>query len=171
MTTRAAAQPRVQAGRRKSAAPPSFTLGVMKYNLRKVLSTDWPALAAAWGIPIIWAIHFGFPYLHPTALPLPIWFPAAISAGLITWLVWRIGRVARLFAHGQLTSGQVAHLSIAKDRGRLEFAFEYQGKRICTWTPIHKTKTVLALAPGAIVEVLFDTNHPTRAIVKHLYAA
>ena len=143
----------------------------MKYSLRKTISTDWPALAASWGIPIIWAIHFGFPYLRPTALPLSLWFPTSISVALITWLVWRISRVARLFAHGRLASGQVTRLSIVKDRGRLEFTFEHQGKLICTWTPIHKTKAVLSLAPGAIVEVLFDTSHPTRAIVKHLYAA
>lgn len=143
----------------------------MKYSLRKVISTDWPTLAATLGIPIIWAMHFGFLYLRPTVLPLPIWFPVAISAGLIAWLVWRIRRVARLFAHGQVISGRVTYLSIAKDRGRLEFAFEYQGKLISTWTPVHKTKAVLALAPGAMVEVLFDTSHPTRAIVKHLYAA
>ena len=154
----------------KSLQPMSALTG-MKYSLRKVISTDWPALAATLGIPIIWAIHLGFPYLRPTALPLSIWFPAVISAGLIAWLVWRISRIARLFAHGQVTSGQVTHLSIAKDRGRLEFAFKYQGKLISTWTPIHKTKAVLSLAPGAIVEVLFDTSHPTRAIVKHLYAA
>lgn len=144
----------------------------MKYSIRKVLSTDWPTLAASFGIPIIWVIHFGFPYLQQTALPLPLWFPVTISAALIIWLVWRISRVAKLFAHGQLAVGEVTQLSITKDRGRLEFEFEYQGKPISTWTPVHKTKAVLSLTPGTVVEVLFDTSRrPTRAIVKHLYAA
>lgn len=143
----------------------------MKYSLRKVLSTDWPALAASFGIPIIWVIHFWFPYLRQTALPLSLFFPITISVALIIWLLWRVSRVAKLFAHGQLAVGKVTHLRIAKDRGRLEFEFEYQGKPISAWTPIHKTKAVLSLTPGTVVEVLFDTSRPTRAIVKHLYAA
>lgn len=143
----------------------------MKYSLRKVLSTDWPALAASFGIPIIWVIHFVFPHLQQSAPPLSLWFPASIAAALIIWLVWRISRVAKLFALGQLATGQVTDLNLAKDRGRLEFAFEYQGKRVSTWMPIHQTKAVLSLTPGTTVEVLFDKNHPTRAIVKHLYAA
>jgi len=143
----------------------------MKYSLRKILSTDWPALAASFGIPIIWVIHFVFPHLQQSALPLSLWFPASISAALIIWLIWRISRVARLFAHGQIATGQVTDLTLAKDRGRLEFAFEYQGKQVSTWMPIHQTKAVLSLTPGTTVEVLFDKNYPTRAIVKHLYAA
>lgn len=142
----------------------------MKYSLSKVLTTDWPTLAASLGIPIIWGIHFGFTYLRPTEFQLSLWLPASISVVLCIWLVWRISRVARLFAHGQLAVGQVTRLSLAKDRGRLEFAFEYQGKPISTWMPIHKTKAVLSLVPGSVVEVLFDASHPTRAIVKHLYA-
>lgn len=143
----------------------------MKYSLRKVLSTDWPALAASVGIPIIWVIHFAFPHLQKSALPLSLWFPVSISGALIVWLFWRIGRVAKLFAHGQLAVGRITHLRLAKDRGRLEFEFEYQGKPISTWSPIHQTKAVLSLTPGTVVEVLFDTSRPTRAIVRHLYAA
>ncbi|MFP5402497.1 MAG: hypothetical protein ACLGH1_11190 [Gammaproteobacteria bacterium] len=143
----------------------------MKISLRKVFSTDWPALAASVGIPIIWVIHFVFPHLQESALPLSLWFPVSLSGALIFWLFWRIGRVAKLFAHGQLAVGRITHLRLAKDRGRLEFEFEYQGKPISTWSPVHQTKAVLSLTPGTVVEVLFDTSRPTRAIVRHLYAA
>lgn len=143
----------------------------MNYSLSKVLSTDFPALAAGLGIPIIWGVHSGFPYLRPTESPLSLWFPVSISVVLMILLGWRISRVARLFAHGQLAVGLVTRLNIARDRGRLEFIFEYQGKPISTWTPIHKTKAVLLLAPGTVVDVLFDPSYPTRAIVKHLYTA
>lgn len=167
------AQPGGREGRLPASRQPPLTstLGIMKYSLRKLISTDWPTLAASLGLPIIWAINFGFPYLGPTKLPLPLWFPVSISSALIIWLIWRIIRVARLFAKGHLSLGRVTDLSIAKDRGRLEFAFEYQGKLISTWTPVHKTKAVRSLAPGAVVEVLFDASRPTRAIVKHLYEA
>lgn len=143
--------------------------GAMKYSLRKVVVTDWPALAASLGIPIIWVIHLAFSFLQKSALPISLWLPASISLGLIAWLVWRISRVARLFAQGQLAIGQVTGLVLAKDRGRLEFSFDYQGKRVSTWMPIHQTKAVLLLTPGTVVEVLFDKHQPARAIVKQLF--
>ena len=143
----------------------------MKFSYFKLLSTDWPALAASIGIPIIWAIYFIFPLLQHSAIPLPIWFPSGISVALIIWLVWRIIRIARLFADGQLATGIITDLVLAKDRGRLEFTFEYQGKQVSSWMPIHQTKAVLSLTRGTTVEVLFDRNQPNRAIVKHLFVA
>lgn len=143
----------------------------MKLSLSKLLSTDFPALAASLGIPINWLVHFGFPYLRPTESPLSFWFPVSIPVVLVILLGWRISRIARLFAHGQLAVGFVTRLNIARDRGRLEFMFEYQGKPISTWTPIDKTKAVLLLVPGTVVDVLFDPSYPTRAIVKDLYTA
>ena len=61
--------------------------------------------------------------------------------------------------------------TISRDRGRLVFAFVHNEQLVQTWTPIHKCKQVLALRPGAEVEVLFDPDRPTHAIVKHLYQA
>lgn len=66
--------------------------------------------------------------------------------------------------------GVITALLIAKDRGRLEFEFEVEGKRVVSWMPIHKTKSVLSLSPGDRVDLLFDETKPTRAIVKALYA-
>jgi hypothetical protein len=143
-------------------------LGLMKYSIRKTVWTDWPALAAAIGIPIIWIIHFLFPYLRKGD-PLPWSFPTIISALLLATLYWRVQRVARLFSSGMVIPGHVTRLSIAKDRGRLEFRFEFDGQRIDTWTPIHTTKAVQSLKQGSPIEVLADRTQPKRAIVKSLY--
>ncbi|WP_341644078.1 hypothetical protein [Thauera sp. SDU_THAU2] len=142
-----------------------------KISISKVVATDWPALAACVGIPIIWAVHFIFPLIRQIKVPLPILLPVCISVTLFVCLAWRFARIAQLFSHGQLTVGQITGLSIVKDRGRLEFVFEYQGKVVSAWMPIHKNKAVLSLTCGANVEVLFDACTPTKAIIKHLYAA
>ena len=141
----------------------------MKYSLRKLVWNDWPALASFMAIPITWAIHSGFPFLQRGAAPLPFWLPAVASVALVTVLVWRVRRVNWFFSNGTPAVGVITDLLIAKDRGRLEFEFEVEGRRVRSWMPIHKTKSVLSLSPGDRVDLLFDESKPTRAIVKRLY--
>lgn len=142
----------------------------MKYSLGKIILNDWPALAASLGLPIIWAIHFLFPLLKNTTHALSVWFPVTGSVCLLLVLAWRIRRVTWLFTSGVETRGGVINLSIVKDRGRLEFSFTHAGSTIHSWMPVHKTRMVLALKPGAEIDVLYDRNRPAYAIVKTLFS-
>ena len=149
-----------------------FTSALMKFSIARTLCTDWPALAAWIGVPMFWIIHFLFPRIRPGVNdPPPI--AIAVSATLLcaAVLLWRFHRVSRLFKLGRTAPGTITRLSIARDRGRLEFAFEHGGEMIFSWTPVHKHKAILALQPGDSVEVLFDPEKPTTAIVKHLYTS
>lgn len=130
---------------------------------------DWPTLAAGMGIPIFWAVCIAFPLLARKAVPLPVWLPIVASIALALVVVWRIRRVQWLFAHGARTKGEIFDLKIAKDRGRLEFLFEVDGRRVRSWMPVHKTKAVLAMQPGRRVDVLYDAAAPRRAIVRALF--
>ena len=147
----------------------------MNFSPIRIMWNDWPALASWVAIPITWVIHFGFPYLQRGAaaspLAFPLTLPVGVSVALIAVLLWRIKRVADLFARGVAVSGTVTDLMIAKDRGRLVFEFEALGTRVRTWMPIHKTRDVLSLARGDRVDVLYDAKKPRRAIVKSLFVA
>lgn len=141
----------------------------MNFSPIRIMWNDWPALASWVAVPITWVIHFGFPYLHRGAAALPFVLPVGVSVALIALLLWRIKRVADLFARGVAVSGTITDLLIAKDRGRLAFEFEAPGAQVRTWMPIHKTRDVLSLARGDRVDVLYDVNMPRRAIVKCLF--
>lgn len=143
----------------------------MNFSPIRIMWNDWPALASWVAVPITWAIHFGFPYLHRGAAALPLALPVGVSVALVAILLWRIKRVADLFARGVAVSGTITDLLIAKDRGRLAFEFEALGTQVRTWMPIHKTRDVLLLARGDSVHVLYDANAPRRAIVKRLFVA
>lgn len=143
----------------------------MPYSRQQIVWNDWPALASATAIPIIWAIFIGFHYLKPNAVPLSPWLPTTASIAVGAILIWRMSRIRRLFEWGSVADGVVTDLLIAKDRGRLEFAYEVDGKQIVSWMPIHKTKAVLELYRGKKIKVLYDRSAPRCAIVQDLFAA
>jgi hypothetical protein len=142
----------------------------MKYSIVKIIKNDWPSLAAAVGIPIVWGIHVIFPLIIRKSHGLPVLFPAVVTLLLLSLLYWRISRIARLFASGNTVTGKVTGLYIVKDRGRLEFSFEHNGTAISSWIPVHQTKQVLSFTDGTPVTVAYDGEHPTRAIIMELFA-
>jgi hypothetical protein len=95
------------------------------------------------------------------ALPLSL-----VAGGL---LVWRIVRIHRLFSRGQVVRAQITRVEVAMDRGRVEFAYDFAGRRVSSWTSVHKNKQVAALAANQEVEVLVDAANPLNAIVRDLY--
>ena len=144
----------------------------MKPRLWSILWTDWPALLCLMCLPVIWLISAQF-VLFPheggitvrealvIALPLSL-----IAAGL---LGWRIARINRLFSRGQLVRAQITRVDVVWDRGRLEFAYDFGGHRVSSWTTVHKNKQVDALAVNQEVDVLVDAARPGNAIVRQLY--
>ena len=144
----------------------------MKPRLASILWTDWPALLCFMCLPVIWLIsaqlvlfrHDGS-FTAREALMLAV--PLSLVAGGL--LVWRIVRIHRLFSRGQLVRAQITRVDVAMDRGRVEFAYDVGGRRVSSWTRVHKNKQVEALAVNQEVEVLVDTANPLNAIVRDLY--
>ncbi|QSI76654.1 hypothetical protein [Niveibacterium microcysteis] len=143
----------------------------MKPSVRAIIWNDWPALACALGIPVVWVIFTAFPVLKrldPSEVSFYVALATVISATLAVILIWRAKRIFNLFAHGTEVAGQITWVQIVRDRGRLEFQFEMNGKPMNGWTAVHKSKRVMSLAIGQPVRVLVQPSTST-AIVKDLY--
>ncbi len=145
---------------------------MMKPRLGSILWTDWPALLCLMCLPVIWLVsaqlvlfrHDGsFTAREALMIALPL---SLVAGGL---LVWRVVRIRRLFSRGELVRAQITRLDVAMDRGRVEFAYDFRGHRVSSWTPVHKNKQVEALAVNQEVEVLVDAANPLNAIVRDLY--
>jgi len=144
----------------------------MKPRVSRIIWTDWPALACAVMIPVVWLIGAAYPLINSSARfgraeLLSVAVPISLVALLM--LAWRINRVFRLFSHGRRIRGVIQAIRIVRDRGRLEFAYELDGQSVVTWTPIHRSKRVLELRRLQEVEVLVDPARPKDAIVAQLY--
>lgn len=105
--------------------------------------------------------QFGPIEVFSVALPLSL-----LAGG---FLCWRVARIHWFFARGLRLPARILDLRIVRDRGRLEFAYNLNGRTFCAWTPVHKNRQVLKLRPNQEVEVLVDPDRPTKAIVYHLY--
>ncbi len=142
----------------------------MKTSLNKIIWNDFLALFAFCVIPIIWIIHFGFPYLKKGA-HAPIEIGIGVCFLAILALSWRISRVKSLFASGEKTDGVVLAVRIVKDRARLEYSYRVNEEIFDGWSPVHKTKQVLALQVGQKITVLYDRSQPVKSIVADLFLA
>ena len=144
----------------------------MKPRIGSILWTDWPALFGLMCLPVIWLICAQLPFIRrdggfglfdALALALPL---SLLAGGFVAW---RIMRIQRLFAHGQLVRARVTRLDTVTDRCRLEFTYDFGGVRVTSYTPVYKNRQVAALALNQEVEVLVDAMHPDHAIVRQLY--
>jgi len=144
----------------------------MKPNLIKILLVDWPALFCFIAIPGIWIIGLIFPFLRlgarfgrvemlMTALPLTL-----IAAG---FLLWRVTRIQKLFRRGAAVRGHITRIRLVRDRGRVEFRYEFNGEQIESWMPVHQSPDVLALRELQEIDLLVDATRTRRAIIRHLF--
>ena len=144
----------------------------MKPRIFSILWTDWPALLCLMSLPVIWLISGQLVlfrrdggFTGSDALMVAV--PLSLVAGAL--LGWRIVRIHRLFSRGQLVRAQITRVDAVWDRGRLEFSYDFAGRRVSSWTTVYKNKQVRALAVNQEVEVLVDSANPGNAIVRQLY--
>ena len=95
------------------------------------------------------------------ALPLSL-----IAAG---FLLWRVKRIQMLFRRGTAVRGSITRIRLVRDRGRVEFRYEFNGERLESWMPVHQTPEVLALRESQEIDLLVDATRPRRAIIRHLF--
>lgn len=141
-------------------------------HLKKILLADWPALFCFIAIPGIWVIGLIFPFLRQgarfgrvemltIALPLTV-----IAAG---FLLWRVKRIQMLFRRGTAVRGHITRIRLVRDRGRVEFRYEFNGEFLESWMPVHQSPEVLALRESQEIDILVDATRPRRAIIRHLF--
>jgi hypothetical protein len=144
----------------------------MKPHLKKIMLADWPALFCSISIPGIWVIGLVFPFLRQGAtfgrveiltIALPL---SLIAAG---FLLWRVTRIQTLFRRGAAVRGNITRIRLVRDRGRVEFRYEFNGERLESWMPVHQTPEVLALRESQEIDLLVDATRPRRAIIRHLF--
>ena len=95
----------------------------------------------------------------------------AIAATVIgiPLLIWRIRTFQSHFARGVEVAGKVIAIGFRRDRGRIEYAYSYQGQTYQGANAIHKISKTRHLKPGDEITLLVDPDKPKRAFVRDIY--
>lgn len=144
----------------------------MKPRLWCIINTDWPTLFCALAVVLICLLGWFWPDWSPASgvdqgqLMVLLLFAIIVAASVF---VWRVVRIYRLFHVGKPAMAVIVLLQLSRKRGRVEFMYEWQGDIYRSWTPVHETSAVRALAIGQQVAVLILPTKPQVAIIAHLY--
>lgn len=141
----------------------------MKAAPLKIVWNDWPAFFSSCAIPLIWIIHFAFPYLKRGG-SAPLGFTFGLAGCAVLALGWRVARVERLLGSGGSADGVVEAVRFGGDRGRLEYTYRVGDRVLSGWCAVRKSRQVQALRVGQQITVAFDLRRPERSIVADLFA-
>jgi hypothetical protein len=146
-----------------------------------ILRADYIALLAALIPGVLWVMYiaiayFGFfPGLRGRdplgSSDAPFFFYGAILTTVVGLpiLAARVRAIRALYARGVEVTGRVTNVWFVRDRGRVEYAYEYQGQAYQSGRAIPKSGRTEGLKPGFDVAIIVDPTKPERALVRDLY--
>jgi hypothetical protein len=98
---------------------------------------------------------------------LVIAFVATVLGAVL--LYWRVGTVRRVFERGVMAEGTIVGIWFTKDRGRVSYRYNFQGKEYTSGKGIMKNSKTASLDKGMTVSLIVDPENPQRAYISDLY--
>ena len=149
-------------------------------RISRALNTDVLTVAILAVVVLTWGMHFlvAGGYLVPpwrsasddVVTGAGFWKVAvAVTVLLLPLLAYRIHMFMSAFESGQLYRGRITGVEFFRNRGRVSFTYEVNGKEISVVSPVMKNDRSKALSVGQEVDVVVHPVNPSRAFVLDLY--
>jgi hypothetical protein len=84
-------------------------------------------------------------------------------------LSWRITSIGKLFETGERVVGKITGISFVKDRGRIEFSYNYKKQKFQSGSAIMKNSKTQRYRSGDQVILIIDAANPNKVLVQDLY--
>jgi hypothetical protein len=154
-----------------------------KVPIRRILKNDYFSMLMLVLIGVTWflaifANTLGFiPKRHmvgtmPTAPSMNhalLVIAIAISM-LCGWLtIRRWGDIKRVIQTGPEIKGRILRIRFYRDRGRVEYKYEYQGRTYKAGNGLCKNRETTQLQAGDEIVLILDPEKPSRAFIASLY--
>lgn len=144
---------------------------IRQVSLTKVLTIDYLAMLG-WLFPVItWGLYFLLVFTNRVAAGLSILLIIFILITILSALLlfWRMHIFYTVFGDGQETNATINNITFFRDRGRVDYVYNFQGQRYAAYNAVQKVKQTRALNIGDMVVVLVDPGNPKRAFIRDLY--
>ena len=154
---------------------------VRRPSLFRIIYIDYTAFLTAMFPLVVWVIYALLIYLKVipglgerdplTSTDAPFFFGLAVVATLIglPLLVWRIRTIQAVFARGVEVRAQITSASFYRDRGRVNYIYDYQGQTYESGNGVMKTRRTQYLEPGHEVILVVAPENPKKAFIRELY--
>ncbi len=144
---------------------------VKRPSILKIILIDYVALLATLFPIVMWGMYMLLVILK-NIQPLDMTFLVINSVTTfvsLVVLIWRIRLYFALFSDGLEATATISNVSFFRDRGRVDYIFNYQGQKYASGNAVHKVKQTENLKVGDEVIVIIDRNNPKRACIRDLY--
>jgi hypothetical protein len=91
---------------------------------------------------------------------------ALLSVILYTY---RLFKLIALGKSGEEAAGYVQSVSFYRDRGRINYSYQYNGISYSSGIPVMKSRVTKRLSDGMTVTVIVNPENPKKSIIKELY--
>ena len=149
----------------------------------RILRNDYPSLLMLLCISVMWVIAIGGSALGflPTrrgggavevdSTMMTVMIVAAVVGTFVFgWLAARrIQDIKRIINTGPEVQGRIQTIGFFKDRGRVEYTYEYDNQLHHAGNAIWKNRETMQLQAGDEVMLIVDPDKPSRAFVASLY--
>lgn len=101
----------------------------------------------------------------------PVFLIAPIVLTILgaAFIFWRISSITKIFENGERVMGKITDISFFKDRGRIEFSYNYQRQSFQSGSSIMKNSKTTGYRNGDEVILIVDSAKPTRVFIQDLY--
>jgi hypothetical protein len=147
----------------------------------RIVQTDYTASLCAIFPLVIWVMYGLLVYFKVipdlrgrdplTSADAPFFFGLAVVATLlgIPLLVWRIRTIQTVFARGVEVRAQITNAFFYRDRGRVDYIYDYQGQTYQSGNAVTKTGHTKFLEPGHEVILVVAPENPKKAFIREFY--
>jgi hypothetical protein len=101
----------------------------------------------------------------------PVFLIAPIVLTLLgaALLSWRLTAFNKMFETGERVVGKITDVSFSKDRGRIEFSYNYQRQKFKSGSSIMKNSKTASYRNGGDVVLIVDSANPNKVLIQDLY--
>jgi hypothetical protein len=129
----------------------------------------WILLAALSIFGVLPDLRWGRDPIGREGIPLFLSMATVVTALALPLFSWRVGIIWSTLLRGTEVPGQIVSVFFFRDRGRVEYTYEFQGQAFRRGNGIMKTRQTEILETNSRIVLAVDPEYPKRAFIRDLY--